>query len=58
MNPIKEDARYTISLEWCGYRTQRHVARFCGEWLGQGETRLDAMMICLAHADKRERERV
>jgi len=55
-NPIKGDARYTIAREFCGYATRRWVARFCGEWLGQGVNRSDAVMICLANVDKRNRE--
>lgn len=54
--PIKNDPRYTVALEYCGYAKPRHVARFCGEWIGQGERASDVVMLCLAHADKRERE--
>ena len=53
--PLKGDARYTITREFCGYETARFVARFCGEWLGQGEKRVDAVRLCLSHAVKRER---
>jgi len=48
------DARYTIAKEFCGYSKARWVARFCGEWLGQGAHKSDALLVCLAHADKRE----
>lgn len=54
--PIKDDPRYTIAKEWCGYANARWVARFCGDWLGQGESMSDAQMICLAAADQRERD--
>ena len=27
------DRRYTIDLEYCGYEEQKHVLRFCGEWI-------------------------
>jgi hypothetical protein len=50
------DKRYTISKEFCGYKTKRFVARFCGEWIGQGIKKSDALMLCIAHADKRDRE--
>lgn len=55
MTPIKNDPRYTVSREFCGYKTARHVARFCGDWIGQGKDKSDAIMLCLAFADKRER---
>jgi len=50
------DKRYSIAKEYCGYAKPRWVARFCGEWIGQGEHKSDALMLCIAHADKRERE--
>jgi hypothetical protein len=53
--PIKGDPRYTITREFCGYETARFVARFCDEWIGQGQHRVDAVMLCLAHSDKRAR---
>lgn len=53
--PLKGDSRYTITREFCGYKNARFVARFCGEWIGQGKKRVDAVMLCLAHSDKRER---
>jgi hypothetical protein len=52
-HPIKGDARYTVALEYCGYSKPRHVARWCGEWLGQDETQSGAVMLCVAHMDKR-----
>lgn len=55
MHPIKDDNRYTIAREFCGYAKRRWVARFCGEFIGQGVLKVDAMMICLAHCDKRQR---
>ena len=49
------DARYQVAKEFCGYPRKKWVARFCGEWIGKGDNKSDAVMICLAHADKRER---
>jgi hypothetical protein len=43
---LKIDPRYTVALEFCGYRKQRWVARFCGEWLGSSTTRAFAVAIC------------
>lgn len=40
------DKRYTVSLEYCGYAKPRYVARFCGDWLGQRETKTDAWELC------------
>ena len=27
------DKRYTITMEFCGYPSRRHVLRFCGEFI-------------------------
>lgn len=35
---MKKDRRYTINLEFCGASTQKHVVRFCGDWLGGFDT--------------------
>lgn len=50
------DRRYVAALEWCGYSKRRWVARFCGEWIGQGKHHSDATMLALVHADERARE--
>lgn len=56
MNPLKNDSRYTVFREWCGFKEPRFVARFCDEWIGQGERLTDAIMLCLAHSDERMRK--
>ncbi len=48
------DKRYTIAREFCGYPTKRWVARFCGEWIGQGSHKSDAIMHIVAHRDERQ----
>lgn len=55
MAHMKHDERYTLNLEYCGYEKPRYVMRFCGEWLGQAETKNDAAMFYIAHSDERER---
>jgi|GEM_PF-2958124 len=50
------DPRYTFSKEWCGYPEKRHVVRFCGEWVGQGRTKTDALEVYGAHRKQRDRE--
>lgn len=52
---FKEDARYTLSREYCGYAKPRYVIRFCGDWVGQDKTKSGAAMIYIAHADGRDR---
>lgn len=32
------DARYSFSFEYCGHPEPRHVARFCGSWIGSAES--------------------
>ena len=46
----RRDRRYTINLEYCGHARRRHVARFCGDWLGQAASRTAALAIATAHA--------
>lgn len=41
----KPDKRYTLRLEFCGYATARYVVRFCGTWVGQAETEVEARQI-------------
>lgn len=53
VNHILRDRRYRIAREYCGYATRRHVARFCGDWLGQATTRQGALTIASAHAARR-----
>lgn len=49
----KLDDRYSVTLEWCGLRKPRWVARFCGEWIGQGMTREEAHKLALAYEARR-----
>lgn len=49
---MKLDRRFTIAKEFCGYSTPRYVARFCGEWLGQAETRAEARLIAINHKER------
>ena len=46
----RRDRRYTINLEYCGHARRRHVARFCGAWLGQAASRTAAQAIATAYA--------
>ena len=46
----RRDRRYTINLEYCGHARRRHVARFCGAWLGQAASRTAALAVATAHA--------
>lgn len=36
------DSRFSIAREFCGFASARYVLRFCGEWVGQYETRAEA----------------
>lgn len=49
-SPSPRDARYSVAREYCGHPTARHVARFCGDWLGQSATRAGALAIVRAHS--------
>ena len=47
----KKDNRYTVTREWCGYSTPRYVARFCGSWIDQAETKAEAWEHAQGHYD-------
>lgn len=49
-HPVSKDERYTVSKEFCGYIEARHVARFCGEWIGQSKFYGSACMLCVGHS--------
>lgn len=42
--------RYAINKEYCGQPEPRFVVRFCGDWVGQSASRLDAVEMMKAHA--------
>lgn len=46
---MRRDPRYTVALEFCGYDTPRHVARFCGEWIGQAKSASKARELVEEH---------
>lgn len=33
IHPIKSDARWTVTREFCGEKTAQFVVRFCGDWV-------------------------
>jgi hypothetical protein len=43
------DNRYTVGLEWCGYRRRMLVVRFCGAWVGKARTKQRAARIANNH---------
>lgn len=47
----KKDNRYSVNLEWCGHKEKRHVARFCGEWIGQDYDEKQAWILAQEHYD-------
>ena len=51
---MKKDRRYTINLEFCGASTQKHVVRFCGDWLGGFDTLALAEKAALEFQANRE----
>jgi hypothetical protein len=50
---MKLDNRYTITLENVGFSSPRHVARFCGDYLGQNRVKSNAMEIAVSHNKNR-----
>lgn len=49
----KRDSRYTVTLEWVGYKVQRHVARYCGEMIAHAATQAEAWTIAADHSEER-----
>lgn len=47
------DLRYSINLEYCGYREQRHVVRFLGNYVSNHETAACATSAAIAHNSER-----
>jgi len=47
------DRRFSIRREWCGYRNQRYVARFCGDFIGQAKTRREARDLAAVWNEQR-----
>lgn len=52
--PIKDDPRYTIDREWCGYPQPRYVLRFCGDWIAQSISRSSMATRAVGEATMRE----
>ena len=48
------DRRYTVALEYCGHPEPRHVARFCGEFIGQRQSHGAAVLLCIGNRNVRE----
>jgi hypothetical protein len=44
-----QDKRYSFSMEWCGYKQQMHVVRFCGYWVGARHTKQQAIDLAVKH---------
>lgn len=51
----KIDKRYSITKEYNGHSSARHVARFAGDYLGSHESREGAQEIAQKHSDLRDR---
>lgn len=47
------DARYTIALEYTGLPSATIVVRFCGEFIGQGQTVDQAILQAVFHQGER-----
>lgn len=43
------DARYSLTLEWCGDSSQRLILRFCGQWVKKCESLRDALESAKSH---------
>ena len=50
------DKRYTLTREFTGSPYPMWVARFCGDWIGQARSKIDAAELIANHADRRAAE--
>lgn len=46
---MKLDKRYTFTSEFCGFPQRRHVARFCGEFIGSAQNKRLARKLAIDH---------
>ena len=49
----KNDKRYTITLEYCGQATARHIVRFCDDFVGAYRTAFAAGLAADLHDEGR-----
>jgi hypothetical protein len=52
------DDRYTIDKEFCGQSEARYVVQFCGVWISQHETMLDAWQAVKTHKEPNHAESI
>lgn len=48
-NDGRRDGRYTVTQEYCGQPKKRHVARFCGDWIGHADNSAGAWRLAERH---------
>ena len=48
-----KDDQYQIALEYCGYATPKYIVRFCGEWLGVVNSKIDGHILIEQHNEQR-----
>ena len=52
--PIRSDARYTVTLEWCGQPKPQFIVRFCDDWVGYRSTYPAAVLLATNHRLQRQ----
>lgn len=50
------DKRYSIGLEFCGHKEQKHVVRFCGDFVTSCDSRDAAVIAVIEHQGANGRE--
>lgn len=43
--PMRKDKRYSVELEYCGYKEAKYVVRFCGKYIAPCDTKQEAMAM-------------
>lgn len=49
LEALRGDGRYTYTREFHGEAEQSWITRFCGEWVGKSETRVQARLNAYQH---------
>ena len=50
---LKLDGRYTVRPEWCGHEVQKHVGRFCGDYVGAYDSAQEAWEALKVYDEER-----
>lgn len=53
-HPLKDDQRYTVTLEYCGEALPRYIVRFCDDFVSSHSTYSAAVVRATGHRAVRQ----